>query len=1722
MSERHKRGRKRMKGRKRGLLLAAFMILMIMSLAAAAAAEQPPDKNAVKAEPLKKLFNDVDSSDHNALFINYLADLKIISGYPDGSFKPGEGLTRAQAAIILAKAAGLEPQAAGSKPFADVAANHWAAPSISAAARAGYIKGYPDGSFKPEEKLTQAQGIALVMRLSKQEKRDELPALKDMPQNHWAAKDMATALKAGMIGLSADKTSVYPEAVMTRGNLARALGTLLTKDPGLYTKTLAGTIKDIKGELKLTRNGNTTTLQNDTAIYKGDTITAGAKGTANLTYPDGSSVLIKENAELTIKESMGRAYIKQDGTSGIAVDNVNIDMKKGTLFGALASEQENRSPEKPSARAGETLLASLDGLGYIADGKNSGTPPWYQQAEVKKVKMKIDMPYGVAAVRGTFFLISINWDAQGNIIGCDVSCITGDLSVNETNLSQGTSSTVNAEGKASDSAPLSEEAKQKLMEAAVQQWAVDTALQMEQNKAGKAEMILEIPDSTAAPGATELTILEAVLSAFESAGIQIDPAVKEKLGEMKQQLSEQTQKALENNNPPQNPNPPSGGGGGTEDSGGASYISYAVPDQTYGPESAANPQTINKNIILSAPGITLRNMIITKDLTLGAGIGSGSITLKNVKVQGKTSIQGGGSNSVVIEDSELYTVTVDKNEVRIVAKGNSSIEALTLNAGATLEEGADLTGAGFSFVRTSLNLPAGATIILSGNFTAVNINAPGLAIQLASGSIENIILGNSASGTELTLAPGTSVNTMQINAVDVRVGGQGSINTAYINADGLVMAQSPSNIIVASGKSAIVGGQTVNGGNSQIVTSITIDGPASVNIPATGQSSASYTAVVKDQNNQVINGAGITWSLSSPVSGVSIDPVTGVLSVNSGTAATSCTIVAISVSNSSKSGQLQIALIPYQPVVYGQISNVDDTQQMITGTTIGSGITGGGIYIKNNTLNKWVKPRGDFSTGQIFGCRYTDSRNESCFIGPFTSSNGFAQWSLDLSNLNLARGCEYTAYLRVDDNNGVHQDQDVEIFSLSPDNSISAENSGINGAENNEDGTYTIVINIKDASGNMIEDLKPEDFIIWLDGAANPICLAQAPMLRFSQDEAYYINLFTPAQYTIKQLTVKGVTIPMPEDPQNPGSRLQSLILTPSGITDVNGTVTCNNVGLSGARIEAVWVDPGSEELYVVSSITSGDNGSYDLDVPCGYEASYQLALRVVLNNYTMGNYIMLEDAESFYPIYMSYDNTPPDTIVVDYPNYIVSGSQCILSAVGETLSMESWFNISDWIKSHTSSAANPWTWITYIQPSDLCMDVDYFSLSSMSIYNSSSYGDAQIVKDFTIPNYLVVDAAGNMAQGNITIDSLCYWKDISAGLGTAGTGNISLASSSVAYVDSEHQPHVKRPVAPGEWAGETENWPGSLPSCQDMDLAEGGAEYGYKLFCAYRDIDDKLSFMQYAYYSGDMSFWEWTSLGSPAPNEEIGLFETAAVNMQGMYMPAVAYQHTVGEAVYGSVSMGTIDGEFIWRADGDFYSGNTPLKALDMKMLGFYGYIVYIDSDNNLFVKYENDGWQLLGGSSLPLNDNGGFKANCGVSMAFYNDNPVIAYADGNGVIHVWLWNDGSWDNISPSELTAGDSPLQLLSIDGSGNVPDSLMLAYTGGNENRISVRTYNNGSWEGNEDPRYNDISEPVASGVGTLAVGIKEGGEMGSGAPMILFKGHNGKLHLITPVQTQPQP
>ncbi|MEH2227390.1 DUF1565 domain-containing protein [Nostoc sp.] len=106
-------------------------------------------------------FKDVPANYWAKTYIEALASQNIIAGFPDGSFKPNEPVTRAQFATIVTKA--LTP--AAKRPgiqFKDVASNFWAYAAIQSAYQSQFVSGYPDGTFKPQQQIPRVQALVAL------------------------------------------------------------------------------------------------------------------------------------------------------------------------------------------------------------------------------------------------------------------------------------------------------------------------------------------------------------------------------------------------------------------------------------------------------------------------------------------------------------------------------------------------------------------------------------------------------------------------------------------------------------------------------------------------------------------------------------------------------------------------------------------------------------------------------------------------------------------------------------------------------------------------------------------------------------------------------------------------------------------------------------------------------------------------------------------------------------------------------------------------------------------------------------------------------------------------------------------------------------------------------------------------------------------------------------------------------------------------------------------------------------------------------------------------------------------------------------------------------------------------------------------------------------------------------------------------------------------------
>ncbi len=155
-------------------------------------------------------------------FIRGLVAKGYISGFPDGTFKPQAPITRAQYAAIIAKAFSLPAKQPASQ-FTDVAQSFWAFPFIQKANQMGFISGFPDRSFRPDQNLTRVQAIVsligglgltggLLDGLSFYSDRVQIPS--------YAAEKVATATQRRIVVNHPVVRQLEPMRDVTRGEIA--------------------------------------------------------------------------------------------------------------------------------------------------------------------------------------------------------------------------------------------------------------------------------------------------------------------------------------------------------------------------------------------------------------------------------------------------------------------------------------------------------------------------------------------------------------------------------------------------------------------------------------------------------------------------------------------------------------------------------------------------------------------------------------------------------------------------------------------------------------------------------------------------------------------------------------------------------------------------------------------------------------------------------------------------------------------------------------------------------------------------------------------------------------------------------------------------------------------------------------------------------------------------------------------------------------------------------------------------------------------------------------------------------------------------------------------------------------------------------------------------------------------------------------------------------------
>jgi hypothetical protein len=183
--------------------------------------------NALTATKPSSPLIDLPASHWAYPMITELLEQGLVSGFPDGSFRPDQPMTRAEFASQLARTFDLSLKQEAQK-FSDLTLADWATDDIQQSVEMGFLAGYPEGNFLPNQTIDRIQVItALAQGLNLKTSsgsRVILRYYKDYDQvPDWATKPLIAATEAGLIVNHPDVSLLAPNRPASRAEVAAML-----------------------------------------------------------------------------------------------------------------------------------------------------------------------------------------------------------------------------------------------------------------------------------------------------------------------------------------------------------------------------------------------------------------------------------------------------------------------------------------------------------------------------------------------------------------------------------------------------------------------------------------------------------------------------------------------------------------------------------------------------------------------------------------------------------------------------------------------------------------------------------------------------------------------------------------------------------------------------------------------------------------------------------------------------------------------------------------------------------------------------------------------------------------------------------------------------------------------------------------------------------------------------------------------------------------------------------------------------------------------------------------------------------------------------------------------------------------------------------------------------------------------------------------------------------
>ncbi|WP_458411768.1 S-layer homology domain-containing protein [Schinkia sp. CFF1] len=736
----------------------------LIASAVSAAVVVSPIGGSFVADAAGNSFKDVSTDAYYYKAVQELVQKGVVSGYPDGTFKPDKPVTRAEFSALLVKALELDTASISNPNFKDVHTNDWYYSSVAALADLGLVGGYEDGTFQPNKKITRAEIAALLTRVCNLS-ADNSTALPftDVPANAWF-KEVVAALYQSQLVSGKTATTFAPNDNATRAEATVFLQRADSKGLLSASTTASAKIDAVTNEAVTIDGASYQIADNLKGIF--NTANSGVLKDAKISFVSSNQTITKVTY-LEVTASGQASSADEEFSKNIVLDGNNNTIGKLKIAGNFVSVKN--LVVTGDLEIGKELLNDFYSQNITVSGKtiiNGGdsdtvvfTDATLNTVEVNKKDVRVE-PKGTTTIKEVVVTSNATITADANVVLPKVTVKDG-----VDNL------TLNV--KADDV-------------------VVDTTKEMtlDASKIGTLELVKSTKITLAKGTVVENLVLPA--------GVVAKDIIKN-YDDMKKEIAKINGKT--------NPDAAKGGGAGGGGAGsvtpsddinsGKTIDSYTInidkeSAETFGPNSGKTTITGNLTITGTADEvIELRNIEVKGKLIVN--IPNGTIKLDDNVIIADTDIQNvkygtfssaaKHKGSIVVSDKDAaieLTNTDPENKPSINITGGGKIalgghfngtvniqSAVELN----VEEGAAISDIAIQTESdVALNLAKGAGV----SNIAIEKTANVALTASAGAAIANIAI--QAANVELSVPAGVSIAKLEVEASNVKLIGTGAVD----------------------------------------------------------------------------------------------------------------------------------------------------------------------------------------------------------------------------------------------------------------------------------------------------------------------------------------------------------------------------------------------------------------------------------------------------------------------------------------------------------------------------------------------------------------------------------------------------------------------------------------------------------------------------------------------------------------------------------------------------------------------------------------------------------------------------------------------------------------------------------------------------------------------------------------------------------------------------------